>query len=450
MLSGLLAGYLFLLIFRPYEYWPILGTFRIERIYVIAFLLFVLVSKEKRWIQSPINVCVGAFVVVLMVSGTLAFNMEESWSLIIDYLKYVVFYALVILTIRDTVSLKNVLLAYLAVMFLYVWKSAWEFFVHGRFIYTMGIKRMIGVDVTYGDPNSFAASICYSLPLLWAMLRYNFENKWLKIGFWCYGALAVVAIAFTGSRSGMAALVLFLVVAGIGSSRKVIGVLFMALLMFLGWDFLPEDLQTRFFSTVESGHGPASADESAAGRLAGFLQGLDVFAKYPILGIGPANFQFSWPGLPRGHNAHNVFGQILGELGIVGTMTFAFLIMTVFLTNRRIVARARRLFPGCDQNIPKPPKSAGLLRKKRRSDLSSQTGAPPGTKGIGGSVSSNAMQNVRLLVFVARAVNMTMMLMIFKGWADHNLYRYTWLWLAAITVLNDHFIRQEIRRYGKA
>ncbi len=31
--------------------------------------------------------------------------------------------------------------------------------LYDRFIYRMGTKRMIGIDKTYGDPNSFAASI---------------------------------------------------------------------------------------------------------------------------------------------------------------------------------------------------------------------------------------------------------------------------------------------------
>ena len=95
-------------------------------------------------------------------------------------------------------------------MFLYVGKSAWEFFVHDRYIYRMGIKRMVGIDVTYGDPNSFAASICYSLPLTWALIRSHFEHPGVKLFLWSYGLLALVAIVFTGSRSGMVTFVFFL------------------------------------------------------------------------------------------------------------------------------------------------------------------------------------------------------------------------------------------------
>jgi hypothetical protein len=47
MLTWLLGGYLFLLIFRPYEYWPILGEFRIERIYMIGFIGAVALSSQS-------------------------------------------------------------------------------------------------------------------------------------------------------------------------------------------------------------------------------------------------------------------------------------------------------------------------------------------------------------------------------------------------------------------
>ncbi len=36
---------------------------------------------------------------------------------------------------------------------------------------------------------------------------------------------------------------------------------------------------------------------------------------------------------------------------------------------------------------------------------------------------------------VSQGIIQTILLMLFKGAADHSLYRYTWLWLAALTVL---------------
>ena len=57
---------------------------------------------------------------------------------------------------------------------------------------------------------------------------------------------------------------------------------------------------------------------------------------------------------------------------------------------------------------------------------------------------------IKIYNFVAIAIVQTVTLMIFKGWGDHNLYRYTWLWLAALTVLGHHFFHQEVKRIGQS
>lgn len=57
------------------------------------------------------------------------------------------------------------LLAFLAVMAIYMMHSLWEYH-NGRHTFRMGIARLIGVDDTNGDPNSFGATIVYALPFV--------------------------------------------------------------------------------------------------------------------------------------------------------------------------------------------------------------------------------------------------------------------------------------------
>ncbi len=44
-----------------------------------------------------------------------------------------------------------------------------------------------------------------------------------------------------------------------------------------------------------------------------------------------------------GFNAHNLFGQLLGELGIVGALAFGCLVFNICLINWRVVRAARGL-----------------------------------------------------------------------------------------------------------
>lgn len=450
MLPLMLAGYLFLLIFRPYEYWPLFGELRIERVYMLIFMAVVFLSKEKRFIPSPLNGAVVCFASTLLLSAAFGINWSNSLPFALDYLKYVIFYFMVILSVRNEEDFRLVLLAFVAVMILYVSKSAWEFFVHDRFVFRMGIKRLSGIDITYGDPNAFAASICYSLPLTWALIRSKFRSAWVTRFLWAYGLLALVAIMFTGSRSGMVTFLLFLLLIVMGSSRKVWGILLAGVVLVVSWDYMPEDLQKRFLSTFSEEYAEKGAQASAEGRTKGFLRGLELYKGSPILGIGPDNFRYSWPGMATGPNVHNVYGQVLSELGTAGVLSFGLLLWLLYRQNRRIVTRFQRLAPQKpDEDGEEPPAPArkGLQPNGRAGKGRDATPPLPQQ----GKPWALAVQSVpRFHSLVGQAIIQTMILMLFKGWADHNLYRYTWLWLAALTVLGTHFFSQELKRSGQA
>lgn len=450
MLPLMLAGYLFLLIFRPYEYWTIFGDFHVERVYMLVFMAVALLQKDKRLLPNSINGAVVCFALTLLLSAIFGINWSNSWPFVVNYLKYVVFYFMVILSVRDEKDFRLVLLAFLGVMCLYVGKSAWEFFIHGRYNFNMGIKRMGGIDSTYGDPNSFAASICYSLPLAWALIRCKFRSTWVTRFLWAYGLLALTAVIFTGSRSGMVTFILFLLLIIMGSSRKIWGILLVGVVLVVSWDYMPEKLQMRFLSTFSEEYAEKGAQTSAEGRTQGFLRGLDLFKSNPVLGIGPDNFRYSWPGMASGPNVHNVYGQVLSELGTAGLLLFGLLLLLLYRQNRSIVTRYQRLAP------QKPDEDGGKLPASVRKGAQRDGLAGNGRNGPSplpqlGIPSALAVQSItRFHSLVGQAIIQTMILMLFKGWADHNLYRYTWLWLAALTVLGTHFFNQELQRHGQA
>lgn len=445
LLPILLAAYLFLLIFRPYEYWPNLGEFRVERVYMLCFMAIVFLSKEKRFIPSTLNGAIIFFSLTLLISGIFAISWDASWRVIEDYLKYVVFYFMVILCVRDERDFRFIILAFISVMFLYVGKSAWEFFVHGRHVYRMGIARMIGIDITYGDPNSFSATICYSLPLAWAMIRSKFENINMRRCLWAYGCLALVAIIMTGSRSGMVTALLFFLIIFLSSSRKFLATFVIAMVLIFSWQAMPDDLQTRFLSTFVDDVGPENAQQSAAGRMEGFRHGMSLFAENPILGVGPNNYPLSWD---IRMNAHNLYGQLLGELGIFGGLSFGVILILMITSNRSIVRTFKLMGRRGDfkDSVTPVPIDVHVTDSRNNHHLPSQRESKRGKPFF------ENLGPVPLVFysFVAQANIQTIILMLFKGWGDHNLYRYTWLWLAALTVLGHHFFQQEAKRIGQS
>ena len=64
---------------------------------------------------------------------------------------------------------------------------------------------MIGVDVTWSDPNTFAATIVYAMPLtipFWRTIRTRRTTLLLL----AYTALATTCVLLTGSRTGFVGL----------------------------------------------------------------------------------------------------------------------------------------------------------------------------------------------------------------------------------------------------
>jgi O-antigen ligase len=450
LLPLLLAGYLFLLIFRPYEYWPWLGDLRIERVYMLCFMVIVFLYKDKRFLPSPINIALIFFGFALILSGLFSISWDTSWKIIEDYLKFFIFYFMIILCIKDEKDFQFIIVAFIGVMFLYVGKSAWEFFFHGRYVYRMGIMRMVGIDVTYGNPNAFAATICYSLPLTWAMIRYRFDNAWLRLAFWAYIALALVAIVYTGSRSGMVTALLFFFLVLLTTKRKILATSLFSVALILTWHVMPLDLQNRFLSTfTDDVDVTAGAISSAEGRMEGFKHGWYLFTNNPLTGIGPGNFPLSWP---IAKNAHNLFGQVLGELGLLGALSFALLVLMILFKNKRIIKPYKAIHKS-EVNYRAPPDSSYVPHgyppvSKVPKPLLAQTAnpevgeTPAATGGLG-------MKSLAFYSLVALAIIQTIILMLFKGWGDHNLYRYTWLLLAALTVLGSHLFNQELQRLAK-
>ncbi len=395
----LLAGYMFLFIFRPFEYWPELAEWRIERLYMIFLMISVFFWKGKRYVPHSINRKIVFFLAVMFLSSLMALNAAQALDSTYDYFKIVVFYVLVVLTVRNEEDLQKFIMAYLAVMFVYVGKSAWEFFIHDRYIWRMGIRRMVGVDLTYGDPNAFAASIAYSLPFLWAMIRLGHPSRWVRKSLWAYGILGIVCIIFTGSRSGMVTCLFFLLLLWWESSKKFAGSLMLIGVLALGWNYMPDDLQGRFLSIFVEGVGPAaeSAEASAEGRIAGLKQGIRLFKENPLLGVGPNNFKLTWKDKT---NPHNLYGQALGELGGLGFLAFGGLVWCIYRT-----------------------------QKKNRKIIDEQLGDHSG-------------ENDQLLRYTAIASMQAILLLLFNGNFGHNLYRYNWLWIGAIAVLTSLFLKE--------
>jgi O-antigen ligase len=411
-----MAGfYIALFIIRPWEVLiPWLMDIHFERVYGILMILVVLFSRKKHLNMTFQLVTVLIFLGGICLSAFFAITPSLSWDLIYKYLTLIIFFFILTMVIRNPYELTFIITCYIATMAIYLAKAQWEYFIHGAGQYRMGVWRLAGIETTLGDPNSLAASIILSLPFLlflWTS-RKKFSFAWpplykklFPFFLIIYSILAVSSLILTNSRTGMLSFILFVVIVSFswykGIAKK-LGYIFLSILLLLTlWSILPFEQKNRFESIWNPEKGPISAHTSAQGRVEGFKAGMTMFKRFPLTGIGPDNFikyrVSHVDGIPL--NAHSLYGQILGEIGLVGVFPFSLMVFVMFVNIRkvRVITRIKS-----DPNL-------------------------------------NVLSNFIL------ACHSSLILLLFLGLFGHNLYRFNWLWIAAFSSLALIFAKQRLQ-----
>ncbi len=413
------AIYVFLFIIQPWDQlFPWLGTIHFERLYFICMLLVLLFSHDKQPVpRSSVVVAVILLFISVGFSGIFAYDPELSWDAFYVYLALVIFFFVLLMVIKRPYDLVFLIISFIATMTVYLAKSQWEFFVHGRHRYDMGVVRMVGIESTFGGPNNLAMSIVVSLPM-WVFLwtnRHNiistwpeFYKKWFPRALVLYLYLAVSSVILTNSRSGMVSFVFFLMLIAMfrgQSMGKKIGYIFLSVFILMAlWFVMPEAQKGRLRTVWDPESGPGNAQTSAEGRIEGYYAGVAMFQDSPILGVGIGSFVKYRVEKVDGValNAHNLIGQVLGETGLLGLFTFLFLVISILIKTRAIRRIARiRPSPEC------------IMYGK-----------------------------------LAFAIRDSILILFFTGLFGHNLYRFNWLWLAAFSVLLFRFCEDTMHQEG--
>lgn len=345
------AFYVSLFIVRPWEkLFPWMGAIHFERLYLIFMILVLLVTEKKKIIITPFLVSILFFLCSLFFSYIFAYNRAVSWDRLYIFLIQIIFYIYLISVIRSPHELLFVVIVYIATITAYLYKSEWEFFVHGTHRYDMGVIRLVGIESMFGGPNAVAVTVNASLPFghfLWKCRKTItnswpvFYRKWFPRFIVFYFILCFSSIALTNSRSGMAGMVLFIVISGLrgGSFKNKVKYVFIALcLISVIWICLPEKNQARVRTIWAPETGPANAQSSADGRIEGLKVGLEIFKRNPLFGVGVGNYK----GYRVDHidgvylQAHNLIGQLLAETGLLGSFSFVLMVIIVYLNSKKV------------------------------------------------------------------------------------------------------------------
>jgi O-antigen ligase len=262
----------------------------------------------------------------------------------------------------------------------------------------MGIARMIGVDSTLGDPNSFGASIIFALPIVAALWKAGIGGRLGRLLMTGYVGLSCLCILLTGSRGSLLGLILWFAIIIWGTKYRFTALIGFLALSPLAFVALPESLQTRFETIINPEVGPANARESGEGRYQGLIMGWYQFTNNPLSGIGPGAWR---PANRTKIESHNLYGQLIGETGTLGLLAFLSLLYC-FWMNLSIIRRIRREAPEWQND---------------------------------------------LIFTLPSAIGVAIFLLLFLGNFGHNLFRFTWLWYGGFLIIARYCVARRLANW---
>lgn len=388
--AGLIIYSVFFLV-RPQEFVPgfVESTIPVERIFAVLMLASIALKNKldhkKPFSLILIDYSFMVYVLVAFLSIFTAAWVTYAWDSWIKLLRLLIVHLLIANSIENKRQLK-IFVIFMIMAEVFHGSAAIINYYRGIREFEMGIYRAVGLDLSYGDPNSLAPSMVYALPFVFYYFKSE-KSLTVKTVLILFSLVLVWCVVLTGSRTGMAGVVFFAVLFLWRSRNKIRNFIILGICLALIWIIIPDDHKVRFESTTEI-LSSSGGDLSAQGRIEGLKNGFKMMLDRPFLGYGVGNFSIA-SGMIYGINyfeAHNLLGQLMGELGFLGLVSFGFFVFLIFK-----FLRAARLFYGRHNNI------------------------------------------FELNTCIALELNL--LLLLFMGMGGHNLYRYNWVLLSALTVV---------------
>lgn len=331
---GLLA-LLIVMELQPGELYPQLAPLHLERVVAGLLLVSILIHGQKLRFPTPMRWFL-AFYGAMILSIPLAFWRSGALGACVAYLETVVFLLFVTALLTTEKRIKWFILTEILLVDWLGGSALWNY-NHGILIVRMNIDRAIGITSSAGDPDTMAITLLVTIPLCVALMGRS-NPLWMRVIAAASTAVYLVTIVDTGSRAaalGVLFLALLLVF------RRPKNLIYLPVLVALGplvWMVIPQQYKARY-ETVKT----LKTDLSYQNRILSWKGGVAMFESNPITGIGAGDYTAAngmkyWPGNGRKIflNAHSLYFKLLGELGLVGIFTFGGYLICVFKLNFRL------------------------------------------------------------------------------------------------------------------
>lgn len=366
--------YMFIVYLRPQDLFGFLVILR-PNIFLLALTVVSLIIHRKFTGRTHIELLRNdkmflAFLVAAVLSNITSIWFSSSVGTTIELLKVSIFYFVAIMILDDTQKIVRYIFLYLlsigfvSLVQIYTYLTVglnrstglggYGIIVGGTTILGgFGPMRMSaeGVNGVGGYSTHFlanASELGLGLVVAYPLCYYLFRgagNRLVKIICLTLLFLFIISIIFTGSRGAFVGMVGTLIYLLYREKKLLIGLAMLAILSVPAY-FLVSD---RYVERIES-IGEYESDASVNIRFQLWRAAVDMVIDYPVFGVGTGNFPVAYGGTYRAKDSanlywspHNVFIQIITEMGLVGFTMYILFIASIFWINRQSRALLAKL-----------------------------------------------------------------------------------------------------------
>jgi O-antigen ligase len=313
---------------------------------IVLALIGLLLRPQDLTFPPPIR-WATAFLIWITVTAVFAMSPDVAGDALIERLKALVIFFVVMNALRTPQQLRFYLLLILIAFLIYPARGTLKYYIHGETVFGRAIWNKI-----YANPNDLAAITLLMLGLALAVATAKTLDHRLRWALRIYIPVLLVIILLTQSRGVFIGLLVSFGPAVIKQARRRPALVFGALLALAV--LIPAASWHRFenMSKLTSVDTLAQADPygSAMQRFEILKVGWRIFESNPVLGVGigcynEANSRFA-PMLGK-KDAHNTYLGLAAETGIPGLLLWLGLVGSVL----GFVRRRRRSLDAHDEVI---------------------------------------------------------------------------------------------------
>lgn len=315
---------------------------------IFAWLISKIAQKAKLneiFCPTYLNIPILLYMSVCIISVFLSTNPDISLKhLISKTAEYILFFFIVVETL-DKRILKNALIitvfsaGIIGIDGIFQYFSKWDFIRHRTPVIPFRI------NASFNTPNDFASYIATILPLVASISFFKVKKPWKKAAVIIVAAILFICLILSASRSVWFAILLAIPFALLLRNKKLATFILLLIIISLIFSPLLSDIsrdRIKNFFNFSGGN---------SDRHRGFLWQIsfNMFKERPLLGQGLGTFMYNFQRFQPDEYpynwgicyAHNCFLQIAAETGIMGLLTFVWILALLFFVSYRNIRRIK-------------------------------------------------------------------------------------------------------------